>query len=140
MGRNQTQALRFLGSNLSSISSKSHGEPNWFVPAATIDAADLLNVPNRATIAAAIGVSSIHSTVSPSAGVQANASPPQEVQAVRNYIAHRGRNAAKRIDSLMIAHGASNVLELLDSPAAGGIRLFESWIYDLLDMANFATR
>lgn len=139
-GRNQSEALQFLGANLSAISSKSFGEPNWFVPAATIDAASVLSVPNRATIATAIGVSTLRSTVSPSAGVQANASPPQEVQRVRNYIAHRGKNAAARLAPLMSTHKASNVLQLLDSPVPGGIRLFDSWVFDMLDMADFATR
>lgn len=140
IGRNQTEALHFLGANLSAISSKSFGEPTWFIPAATIDAASVLSVPNRSTIAASIGVSTIHSTVSPSVGVQANASPPKEVQSVRNYIAHRGKSAAVRMAPLMSTHGASNVLQLLDSPVAGGIRLFESWVFDMLDMADFATR
>ncbi|MFE4607168.1 hypothetical protein ACWGCP_09435 [Streptomyces niveus] len=126
--------------NLSAISSKSFGEPNWFIPAATIDAASVLSVPNRSTISAAIGVSSLRSTVSPSAGIAANSSPPREVQAVRNYIAHRGKNAAGRIAPLMTSHNASNVLQLLDSPVAGGIRLFESWVSDMLNMADFATR
>lgn len=139
-GRNQTEALQFLSANLSAISYKSFGEPTWFIPAATIDAAAVLDVPNRSTIAAAIGVSTIHSTVSPSAGVQANASPPQEVQSVRNYIAHRGKSAAARMAPLMTRHSACNVLQLLDSPVAGGIRLFESWVYDMLDMADFASR
>ncbi|MER6137167.1 hypothetical protein [Streptomyces sp. NPDC001815] len=140
VGRNQTEALQFLNANLSAICSKSFGEPTWFIPAATIDAASVLNVPNRSIIAASIGVSTIHSTVSPSAGVQANASPPKEVQSVRNYIAHRGKSAAARVTPLMSKYGASNILQLLDSPVAGGIRLFESWVFDLLDMADFATR
>jgi hypothetical protein len=139
-GRNQTEALAFLASNLASISYKSFGEPTWFIPAATIDAADVLDVPNRSTIAAAIGVSSLRSTVSPTAGVQANASPPQEVQSVRNYIAHRGKSAAARMSPLMTRHGAGNVLHLLDAPVAGGIKLFESWVYDMLDMADFASQ
>lgn len=140
IGRNQSETLQFLSMNLSAISSKSFGEPTWFIPAATIDAASVLDVPNKSTIAAAIGVSTIHSTVSPSVGVQANASPPKELQSVRNYIAHRGKGAAARMSPLMSMHGASNVLQLLDSPVAGGIRLFESWVFDLLDMADFATR
>jgi hypothetical protein len=40
----------------------------------------------------------------------------------------------------MRQHQARNVLELLDAPVAGGIRLFESWVYDMLDMADFASR
>ncbi|WP_392753991.1 hypothetical protein [Streptomyces sp. LN590] len=140
VGRNQTEALQFLNANLAAICSKSFGEPTWFIPAATIDAASVLNVPNRSTIAASIGISTIHSTVSPTVGVQANASPPQEVQSVRNYIAHRGKSAAVRLAPLMSAHGACNVLQLLDAPVAGGIRLFESWVFDMLDMADFATR
>lgn len=97
IGRNQSEALQFLSVNLSAISSKSFGEPTWFIPAATIDAASVLDVPNKSTIAAAIGVSTIHSTVSPSVGVQANASPPKEVQSVRNYIAHRGRCCGENV-------------------------------------------
>jgi hypothetical protein len=62
------------------------------------------------------------------------------VQSVRNYIAHRGKSAASRLAPLMSTHRASNVLQLLDSPVAGGIRLFESWVFDMLDMADFATR
>lgn len=140
VGRKQSEALQFLGANLSAISFKSFGEPTWFIPAATIDAASVLSVPNRSTIAASIGVSSLHSTVSPSMGVQANSSPPREVQSVRNYIAHRGKSAASKMAPLMLAHGACNVLQLLDSPVSGGIRLFESWVFDMLDMADFATR
>lgn len=140
IGRSQAESLRYLGANLSAISSKSFGEPNWFIPAATIDAASVLGVPNRSTIAAAVGVSSLSSTVSPTAGVAANSSPPREVQSVRNYIAHRGKSAARRMEPLMLTHNASNVLQLLDSPVAGGIRLFDSWVFDMLDMADFATR
>ncbi|MFE7032652.1 hypothetical protein ACFU9Y_20280 [Streptomyces sp. NPDC057621] len=140
VGRNQTEALQFLSANISAISSKSFGEPTWFIPAATIDAASVLNVPNRSIIAASIGVSSLHSRVSPSAGIQSNASPPREVQSVRNYIAHRSKSAAARVNPLMTNYGAENILQLLDAPVAGGIRLFESWVFDLLDMADFATR
>ena len=140
MGRNQRDALLHLKVNAASISSKSHGEPNWYIPAATIDAALLLQVPNSSTISAAVGVSSLRSVVSPTAGVQANSSPPAEIQSVRNYIAHRGSSAGKRIKPLKATHGASNVLQILDAPVAGGLRLFDSWVSDLLDMADFATR
>lgn len=96
-------------------------EPKWFDAAEAIDAAQRLAPVNLNDISAAIG-----STPSPLA----------EIRAVRNYVAHRGRQAADNLRAY-IPTASVGIHQFLTQPVSGGVSRFRNWtIYlDLISRA-----
>lgn len=64
-------------------------EPKWFDPNQTLDAAKRLALPNLSSISAGVGLTP---------------SPLDELRAVRNYFAHRGRLSADTLATYILAH------------------------------------
>lgn len=99
-------------------------EPKWFDPNEAIDAAKRLHVANLASITAGLGLSP---------------SPLDELRAVRNYFAHRGRESTDRLKPYTgypVTSGAAH--DLLKRRSLGGGYRFEAWVADLDVMARAA--
>lgn len=125
--RSNHAALLALKSTYTGKQKKSrHWEPKWFDPIDTLEAAKRLHVPNIAAISAGVGLSP---------------SPLDELRAVRNYFAHRGRESSERLKpytggpvTVAAAH------DLLTQRSLGGGYRFESWVADLDVMARAAVQ
>ncbi len=102
-----------------------HWEPKWFDPLETIEAARRLTVPNFSNIAAGVGLTP---------------SPLDELRAVRNYFAHRGRESSSRLATYVggqVTDASAHAL-ISDTTLGGGYR-FELWAAELDSMARAAT-
>lgn len=99
-------------------------EPKWFDALAAIDAARRLAVPNFNSVVAGIGITP---------------SPLDELRAVRNYFAHRGRETVTRLAPFVPA-GVSDaaVHALITGTTLGGAMVLERWASELDTMARAA--
>jgi hypothetical protein len=99
-------------------------EPKWFDPLETIEAAKRLSVPNLRAIALGVGLTP---------------SPLDELRAVRNYFAHRGRQSTARLAPYAgspVTGAAAHAL--LRQRSLGGSYRFEEWVAELDIMARAA--
>ncbi len=81
--RSKADAMRVLrGTYTGKLKKAPYWEPKWFDATATIDAARRLGIPNFTSVAAGVG---------------GTPSPLDELRAVRNYFAHRGRDTSDRL-------------------------------------------
>ncbi len=103
---------------LNSYSRPRRYEPKWARPRESIEAGQLLNIPNFFTVSAAIGATN---------------SPAEDLRPIRNFLAHRGKNSADKIRNQIFFNRVDkvtveNVAGKLIPP---GIRRFEKWVIDL---------
>jgi len=138
-GRSFRDSISHLRQNKNSIANFTHGEPVWFYPAASIDAASVLNLPNYPRVSAALGTSNLSNTVGGTV-LASNRPPIGDMVATRNYIAHRGPSARVRLDPVLQHYRVKSVIDLLHHPAPGGVTVFESWVSDLKIMADLASK
>lgn len=96
-------------------------EPNWFDPSDAIDAANRLKLQNFANVAAALG---------------ATPAPLEEIRAIRNFFAHRGRLAAIRLRRVVGPSTTAQVHDFLTERLVGGPVRFEVWVETLQRMAR----
>jgi hypothetical protein len=101
-------------------------EPRWGDAKECSDASQDLNVSNLSTIKAALGSTN---------------SPVEELRVVRNYFAHRTRETHQKVWPYAMKRGLSTRFhpeQLIGTTVAPNQVLFESWITDLLVVAEAA--
>ena len=103
-------------------------EPKWGRSMECLGAARLLKIQNIGTVAAAIGASN---------------SPAEKLRVTRNYFAHRNMETAQAVQQLMNQAGTLGLRhprEFVSSYVSGGVSVYESWVLDLLDIAEAAVQ
>jgi hypothetical protein len=93
---------------------KSRKEPDWYIPARAIRAADSLGLSNLSTVSAELGVS------------------PWEVddlRFLRNFIAHRSKNSALKLRSVGLASRSGSIrpVDIAYSHSSSGVVNYRRW-------------
>ena len=105
---------------------KRRHEPRWADATECIDAAQRLNIKNFSTVSAALAATN---------------SPADKIRRVRNFYAHRGEATAYDALSTSVFSTPTRP-EIFDLAAytAGGARIFESWVSNLILVAIAAAQ
>lgn len=123
--RTREAALMALRATFTGRSKKrAEWEPRWFSPTDAIDAAGRLHVANLASISSGLGLTP---------------SPLDELRAIRNHFAHRGRESSSRLRICLGAGADASVAhDHLSQTTLGGATQFEVWASQLDSMARIA--
>jgi hypothetical protein len=118
------EALKALRATFTGKSKKRPDwEPRWFDPGEAIDAAQRLRVVNFGTVSAALG---------------STPSPLDDLRAVRNFFAHRGKLAGSTARVRLGLCTTADLHSYLAFPLLGGALRFESWVLTLQIIARAA--
>ena len=101
-------------------------EPRWGRAGDCLDAARDLQIGNFPTVSAAIG---------------STPSPAEDIRIVRNFYAHRGAATFVLTRRVATGYGITGRVHpdaIAVFPVVGGVSVFESWIVDLLTVAESA--
>lgn len=102
-------------------------EPNWAIPQQAINAAQTLQLSNFADVSAELGIT------------------PWEVddlRYVRNYMAHRSKESAKKLRSTKLAHHRNSIdpVAIVYSTSPRGGKNFERWTAFIKGVSNRLVR
>ena len=106
-------------------------EPDWYKPHEAIEAATRLMVSN---------IASVNSLGAVTPGAIGDTT--EDLRVCRNCLAHRSEQSNKQVNNLRLRLAVSvdtDILEIADSPVAGGATLFRRWCFDLANRARNAT-
>lgn len=122
--RSETDALDALRRTYTGKLRKSaRWEPKWFDATETIEAATRLGLANLAEISAGVGLTP---------------APLDEIRAVRNFMAHRGRQSSAALRSQTARSSSAELDGYLCELSLGGAPRFETWVAQLDVMAYVA--
>lgn len=113
----RTLRATFIGKNKKS----QYWEPKWFVPSQTLDAAKRLSIANFASVSTGVGLTP---------------SPLDELRAVRNYFAHRGRESSAKLAIYLRRHPSDVVAHhFMSQPTLAGVPALVRWAAEIDTMA-----
>jgi hypothetical protein len=114
---------------LRTVYTKFPWEPRWIDPQSCLKAANILKIPNYATV---------------SSGLAVSPSPVEDLRKLRNFLAHRNEGTAAEVHTAASNIGiapTANVIGILQSvPAGSGLNVLRTWVEQLQTMSEISAR
>ena len=127
VARTSQQALIYIQQNKKALGVQVvKGEPNWYRVNDLATLSDGLGLANASQIIGAIGLTSI---ALGAAGTLPN--PLQEIQQIRNFIAHKHPATLAEVQARLAGSGDSDLHSYLWGKTVGGVERFYVWLASL---------